>query len=266
MQLRQIKQALRDQVLAARFVPVFRLGQQRDPVLARYRSLFAVFAVLGDSSVHRWAEREALTRSLLREQQRAPGPFWSSVLALAYMPMLQNLRGRLCGDVFHRPDFDQLVLVSFFETVDQLSLERHQDRTAMHLRQDTERRVFRALKSIHRQHKLCEALAQEAIYSDLFPIFEPHLRRARLRTEDREELIELLSERAEGVIDRKKLTLVIDTFLRGVKLRDVAVAQCKSSDEQLQERAYQRLKRQRLRTLERLRPLLSPPDPSEALP
>jgi hypothetical protein len=131
MKLRQMKHSLRDQVLAARFVPLFLEAQPREPALAPHASILSVLAVMGDSSAQRWGEREALTRALVREQQRAPGPFWSGVLLLAFVPMLSYLRGRICGDAFGRDDHDQLVVGAFLEAVVCFPMEKRLDRTAM---------------------------------------------------------------------------------------------------------------------------------------
>ncbi len=247
-------------------VPLFQESQRREAALARYASLLAVLAVLADESVHRWAEREALTRALVREQQRAPGPFWSSVLVLAYMPLLQNLRGRICGDALGRDDYDQLVLTTFLEVVQELSLEHRTKRTAMYLRQNTQRAVFRKIRAAWDERRWLDELTDEVLHvEDEPPALEVPRPRLQLRIDDRDELIEMLTQCARGVVDESRLQLVIDTYLRGMSLRDVAVREC-PHDVDEQERAYQRLKRERHRTLVKLRPLLSPLEDPEALP
>ena len=248
------------------YVSLFHEGQRREASLGRHASLLAVLAVLADESVHRWAEREALTRALVREQQRAPGPFWSSVLVLAYMPLLQNLRGRLCGDALGRDDYDQLVLTTFLEVVHDLSLDHRTQRTAMYLRQNTQRAVFRKIRDAWTERRWLDELTEDALHvEDEPPTFEAPLGDLRVRAEDQDELTELLTERARGIVEESRLQLVIDTYLRGVPLRELAIREC-PHDADGQERAYQRLKRERHRTLVKLRPLLSPPGDPEALP
>jgi hypothetical protein len=258
MKLRQMKHSLRDQVLAARFVPLFLEAQPREPALAPHASILSVLAVMGDSSAQRWGEREALTRALVREQQRAPGPFWSGVLLLAFVPMLSYLRGRICGDAFGRDDHDQLVVGAFLEAVACVPMEKRLDRTAMHLRQDTERAVFRLLRQEQAYQKSIADLEVAARADEDFDIFATRPSPTEEAPEELDEMIATLRKRAAGHVPEGRLELVIDTLLRGVRLHDLAAGTLGDASEDDKARAYQRLKRERHRTLVKLRPLLSP--------
>lgn len=138
-------------MLAGSHGPTFDDGRTREPALAADPSILAVLAVLADASEATYPERDALTRALLAEQQRAPSKLWSAALLLAYAPMLTRLRRRLLSSAVDRDELDLLVIEAFLEAAQGYPLEhRRPGHTALYLRQDTQRAVFKLLKLEHR--------------------------------------------------------------------------------------------------------------------
>ena len=73
---------------------------------------------------------------------------------------------------------------------------------------------------------------------------------------DREEMAELLLKIAGGKEPSANLELVINTVIYKRNLKERVYSTCGSDDPELKERIYQRIKRQRLRTLTRLKTII----------
>lgn len=270
MGLRQLRDPLRDEVMSLKHEKTFEEARTREPTLAAHASILSVLAVMNDESERRYAEREALTRALVREQQERPGPFWSAVLLIAYAPMLLRLRGRICGDAFARDDLDQMALEAFLEAVGRFPLTARPTRVAMYLRQDTQRAVFRRLRAEQQARLRLTVLEEEALAAEEFDLFASGANEQPLDDDEREELVAMLVARVGERVSAAKLEVIIATHLRGERLRDYVARRHADLADDAREVVYQRLKRERLRTLEKLRPLfgedLSLPLPEPALP
>jgi hypothetical protein len=270
MGLKQLRDPLRDEVMSMKNEAAFNKARAREPALGAHASILSVLAVMNDESERRYAEREALTRALVREQQERPGPFWSSVLLIAYAPMLLRLRGRICGDAFARDDLDQMALEAFLEAVQRFPLAARPTRIAMYLRQDTQRAVFRRLRAEQQSRTRLTVLEEEAQAADEFELFASPRSEEPLDDDECDELVEMLTARVGDRIAPAKLEVVIATHLRGESLRDYVARRHAELDEHAREVVYQRLKRERLRTLDKLRPLfddgVSPRRDDTALP
>jgi hypothetical protein len=216
------------------------------PALAGYpttRDLLDTFAL---EDLETYPERELLTRVLIEASQRGESQLWSSLLVLAYLPMLVRLRKRIIGQAVSPTDVDQLVLISFLGVVRTFPLYRWKDRSALRLRQQTERQVFRHLK-------------REWLHvRDVEPIefMETPLAVGAPEFADDEEQEEPVLDLAQVAVVLAALepcsgdVIVRETTLKGVLLRDYCV-QC-SDDPDEQERLYQRWKRQRSRLMRRI--------------
>jgi hypothetical protein len=233
----------------------FEEARAREPTLAAHASILSILAVMNDESERRYAEREALTRTLVREQQERPGPFWAAVLLIAYAPMLLRLRGRICGDAFARDDLDQMALEAFLEAVGRFPLDGRPTRIAMYLRQDTQRAVFRRLRAEQQARLRLTVLEEEALSAEEFDLFASGANEQPLDDDEREELVAMLVARVGDRVPPAKLEVVIATHLRGERLRDYVARRHGDLAEDAREVVYQRLKRERLRTLDKLRPL-----------
>ena len=86
--------------------------------------------------------------ALVQEQAQPPHPLWSSLLALAFAPMLLRLRSRL-----RRPDdadLDQEVMLAFLESAVRVPQSTEPWHVAICLRRATERRVFDHMRKVVR--------------------------------------------------------------------------------------------------------------------
>jgi len=225
MGLHQMKCALRAEVRAERNQKRFEQAKNHQLELREHETVLSVLAVLGDESSLRYAEKEALTRALLREHKRRPHPFWNAVLVVAFYPMLARLRGRIFGDAVPGDDLDQIVLSSFFEVVRNFPLSQRRDRTCMYLRQMTQREVFKRVRAEQRDLEQVRFDDPEDIsrrQDDLetlghlanWPETKPNKPRRRDPKENAA-LVSFLVERAGHILDGDKLELVVATLVRG---------------------------------------------------
>jgi hypothetical protein len=170
--------------------------------------------------------------------------------------MLLRLRGRICGDAFGRDDLDQMAFEAFFEAVGRFPLDARPTRIAMYLRQDTQRAVFRRLRAEQQARLRLTVLEEKALAVEEFDLFASGANEQALDDDEREELIELLVARVGDRIAPAKLEVVIATYLHGERLRDYVARHYGDLADDARELVYQRVKRERLRTLEKLRTLL----------
>jgi hypothetical protein len=253
---KQLRSSLRDEVTSARHAGIFEEARSREPALVPHGTILSALAALADDSERHYAERDAVTRALLAEHQRSPRAFWHAALLLAYAPMLMRLRGRLIGATFTADDLDQLVLESFLRVVSRFPLERRPTRVAMHLRQDTQRAVFRSLCREQDYQKQLLELEEMASRDDDFEVFVPDPGDGTLLEDEREELARLLVALGAGTVPEKLLQIVIATELGDERVGTYVKRTHPALEGAAIEAVYQRVKRQRLRTLERLRPVL----------
>jgi hypothetical protein len=228
-------------------------ARDRHPVLDDGGSVEVLLARMADENAHSWTEREALTRAFLAEHQRDAGRgVWSALLLLAYFPMLSHLRHRLRSETLDSQDLDSLVITSFLEVIATLDLNAVRDRTAMQLRQRTQRKVFRRLRRTRAEQRHVTFTAeipdrlQEQVAAE--PPDPSDIR-------DPEQTIARLLDVAGQELPPDQLDLVVATMLRKERLRSYA-QRCAADGEPI-ERVYQRLKRRRARALDRLRSLIS---------
>ena len=256
--LRQMKKALKKEVQSARASRVFAAARTHQPALANHETPLSALAVLSDESQERYPEKEALTRALLDEYQLQGEPLWSSLLLVAYYPALSRLRGRLKSDALCPRDLDHLVIEKFLEVAGVFPLSFLRKRTCMHLRQQTARSVFQALKEISEERSLIDSVDDVAL-ARLRPSCWPEpspKSPIRLHPHDVRLATEQLLKLAGNDIQRGKLRVIIATKLRGEKLRSYVARRHAGASESEMNRAYERLKRERTRTLQRLRRLL----------
>ncbi len=246
--LRSMFDRLREQTIAAP-PSIFRAAAGRRTALAAHVDLASVLVALADETEEGYPAREALTRALLEEQRESSARVWASALLLAYYPMLSRLRRRLVTSSVSPEELDQVVVTAFLAAVGGVSLDL--DRLPMRLRQRTERQVFAFLrKEREHQHPSAE-LDDLAMYGT-----ESIQQRRILETDENLFELSLLIERAAANgVPPQSLEVVEATVLRRELLRNY-VERTGPKDIVERERTYQRLKRQRSRTMRRLRALL----------
>ena len=129
----------------------------------------------------------------------------------------------------------------------------------MHLRQQTRRMVFQTVKEAEQEYRLIECMDEEDLLH-LEPAAwpEPLQRGEPLSDSDHVEvMVSLLFEYAGGALPRRKLDLVVATTIRGENLRSYVSRRHPGAGAADRQRAYERLKRQRSRTINKLRGLLA---------
>ncbi len=226
----------------------------RHPVFRKHPSVESALELMADQARKVFAEKDILTQAFIVEHKHSNHPFWASVLIIAYSPMLGRLRKRIYGKAMSSDDLDQLVVFTFLSVVGSFSFRKRRCRTAMTLRQNTQRAVFRALRK--RQKEQAEQRQLEDL-SRLIQGFDPF---DELRDNDRlhldaGQMTRLLIRATDGIIQRSNLDVVIATYLHGESVKAYAERMCATADGDSMGRAYQRIKRQRLRTMQQLKRL-----------
>ena len=238
---------------APRALEAFRTESAACLVLRRHGSPVELLAVFRDRSPGRVDERERLTLKLIATAQRDSGGPWSTVLLVAFLPMLRRLRGSIRGDALDSDDLDQLVLTSFLEAVASYPLDRWTDRSAMRLKQSTRRGVFTVVgaeQEIREQRAGLASLTRELGGLDPFrecasgyvpnPI-------------DEADAVAIIDAHLCRRFDAAHRDLVVRTTVGGVTLARYVDELYPGLPPVERRRVYERLKRQRSRALRRIR-------------
>jgi hypothetical protein len=258
MDLQNIKRSLRRELSNPKNQELFEMARRHNTAFVNHSTLFSVLAALDDRSVTDYTEKETLTRSLIREQQRASNPLWAAILITAYLPMLGRLRSRITGNPLPPKDLDQIIITSFLQVVKEFPLSKWRDHTCVKLRQQTQRRVFRELNQERAHQNFWDPRSfEEILEQELEDMSIWELSRSdKYDSRDVEMEITLLLDYIGNAIDPGKLDLVIATTFNGESLWDFIKLRRLFSTNALNNREYQRLKRQRSRTLKKIRKIL----------
>ena len=275
MSLGSLKRSLKTSLSNPNSQEAFERAKLHLPVLAHHQTPFSVLAVLGDESSRRYPEKEALTRTLMAEYQRSRETLWSGMLLVAYYPVLKKLHKGLRSNVLCSGELEQLVVEQFLQLVADFPLDKVNDRTCMRLRQGTRRAVFQAVREVDAEHGFVESAGDddlaclecrfiESLDDDGLPGLQtapwPEPNRKGKPDTDPDELemmVTLLLKRARGTVPRRKLEVVIATYVHGEKLRSYVNRRHPRASDTERRRAYERMKRERTRTLDVLRGLLA---------
>jgi hypothetical protein len=243
--------ALRDRMredVVSRHGPAYSGGRARWPVLVGYATPRDVLHALADERPERYPEREALTRTLLAEHRQRTATLWSSMLVVAYYPMLSRLRYRAAGSGIHRDDLDQLVLTAFLTAIDEIPFEEKRDRIALRLRQRTQRILF----GLVRRERNTDLLV-----SEVDEMLQEHADPRPSPAEECEAFdgANALLERVERLCRSEFLPTALDVIVATVVHEEQLqhyVERVVPGDDVQRRRAYERLKRQRTRLICRL--------------
>lgn len=265
MTLSEMEAALRAEVNRTSNRGRFERACSMDGHLAGCATPNHVLTTLQGMSADGYPERERLIRGAIAAYQTAPHPFWSSLLILAFMPMLRHLlRRAITGPGFDEGEIEQVVLAHFLGVIAAFDLARHADKTFARIRSATEDAVFGELvaeqvdrgQSERRPTEEVEKLVEEigASGRTVWPAYSQPRRRAPVI--DVEARTAFLAEHAAPHLSPEQLELVMATFGRGESL--VAHVRGRHPDLTEAERArmYQRLKRCHSRAVQRLRDAL----------
>ncbi len=256
---RQTRRSLRGEVFSRRHTPLFEGARQRHEALERYGTIASVLGVLDDERRSAYVEKEALTRALVAELQVSPSSFWPAVLLLAYYPMLSRLRHRIYGDSISSCDLDQMVIATFLSVVAEFPLEEKRDRIAMHLRQRTQRAVFRLLREDQRRQNLmllAEPEEMERVEASNWPEPATNGHQGPRNPIDAATVVSLLVEHGGDILDGECFDLVTATSICGKRIPDYLQRVAPDLERDDRAREYQRIKRRHSRAIARLRPVL----------
>ena len=256
---RRLFKDLRAEVRASRHDASFADARRRHPAFRDHHTINSVLGVLSDERRKPYAEKEALTRALVAEQQSSPSSFWAAVLLVAYYPMLSRLRHRIWGDTIPDEDLDQLVVTSFLAVVADFPLDAKHDRTALRLRQRTERRVFRAVRHEQDERQLFRPVRPET-FEELdrpqWPDVRDESHRGPRNAAEAADVISLLVECAGDMLDGETFDMVTATLVCGRRIPAFLDRLDPKLPPDERTKVYQRIKRRHSRALKRIRPLL----------
>jgi hypothetical protein len=189
------------------------------------------------------------------EFKRTQNPFWHSLLLVIYYPMLSHLRQNIWGRALEWKDLDQTIVEAFLAVMKRFPRHVKKGQTHVYMRQYTRRAVFFALEKQQKEERNREGLRKQVEEQHANECAVAHLLGgySRPKTKSVERMLFSLTD---GIIPRVRIQLLIDTTFQGFPLRDYVRRLC-IPDAQVEEREYQRLKRQRLRTKKQIRALLN---------
>ena len=253
-----IRSGLRKEALAGRNVPLFEAARSRQRALARHASVASVLGVLADDTGGQAVAQEAVVRALVEEHQADPGPFWSAVLTLAFLPMLAGIRSRLSEDAVPGDELTSIVVHSFLQVIGRIDVGAGRWMTAFRLRRRTERRAFATVAAERAQVSILRVFAS---LEEPLGEFGWEWPGAPFVAADDHEVAELavalLFDRVGAAMPRDHLDGVALTMLRGETLWDFVDRVHPGLPPTARVRAYERLKRLRTRAVRRLRRLLA---------
>jgi len=275
MDLKEITAGMRQEIRGSRNQRLFDEAKQRHTVLAHHSDVDSVLEVLADDSPEGYWEREAITQALIGEHQRRPHRLWSTLLTIAYYPMLCRLRVRTMSDALSAEELDHLVVFCFLEVLERIPMHPKRAKTSVRLRSKTRRRVFAALRREQgRQDDLFlrdfdglldleqeqfqlgipEEMATEP--GTLWPESRPPERPPK-NEKDQAEMVRFLFELLGDDVNPEDVEVLISTLVRGETLGNFSRFFSHGVTPVERRRIYERIKRRHSRALARLRALLT---------
>lgn len=269
MSLSAIRSTLFKSIRSPHAVSLWR-GALDDPELESFATFEHALDELGCSAPERYPMRERLARFLIAQAQGSKDPVWTAVLIVAFVPMLNRLRGGLRGRLFEREELDQIVVAAFVEVVASFPLEARGDRTAMYLRQDTRRAVLRVLTDEQRARaEQCALRDRAKVDREVNPPreFNPFTESAsgnEPNEEERWDLERLVRALLEKTRDARHADLICRTTVGGQSVASYVDELHPGTSGAERDRLYELFYRRRRRALERLRATIGDPRLAEA--
>ncbi|MFI5298770.1 MAG: hypothetical protein ACHREM_11795 [Polyangiales bacterium] len=257
MFLAKVQRSLRDDVVASRHTTEYQAARAREDALRDCPTVAHALLALERRGDDAYEERGAITRALVREYQRARSPFFASVLTLAFVPMLVALRCRIRTSSVSNDELGQRIVAAFVETIAAFPLGAKPTHTALRIRQRTETSVFREFKREKREEEDRTRLEELVAHTPDIGIFDEPARGAGHDAEDLDDMSALLREISGDTMATDKVDLVIATCITGEKLFRYARRTHDAASGEPRDRYYERLRKERHRALQKLRPLVS---------
>lgn len=251
------------EVEARREVHVKRFAQAKEQhsVLTPYMDPAGVLAALKASPGKEPSEREDLCWALVTEQRDRPHPLWAAMLAATYAPMLLNLRASVFAGLLPADEIEQLIVAGFLQAVASFPRTKGPGGTSRFLRQYTRRRFYRVINTLGSEDReapcapsgVLAAFAESTVVDFEEEAAPPDA----VPPEDLETVFQRLVEAVGGALPDSHLRLIADTVVRGERLDDYVRRVHPTATGAEFARIYERLKRQRTRTVTRLRTRLA---------
>jgi hypothetical protein len=225
-------------------------------VLREFAGIEGVLGILADGTRCHASRADRIVSALVKEYQREHHPFWSSVLILAFRPMLENIRRRIDDPILTHEDVSQTLILAFQETLADIDVSEGKRLIVLRLRQETRRRVFFALNEERRIRGLCRTLQDDLLMNLSDEDCEWPDSPIAPSAEDPviiETAVEMLREGATPFISADDIELIAFTAVRGQSLWKFIDDRFPVAFEAARIRAYERLKRRRSRKIIQIR-------------
>lgn len=225
-------------------------ARQRNAGLACYGTVQDMLALFGDETRETTKQRDRLTRVLIAEHRLRKSSFWSTVLFIAYYPMLVSLRFRLRSVPHTSDELDQLVMSTFLEVLESAPVDGV-TRMSLHLRRQTARELFRTIR-------------WESVPEDSFGDFDRTPSTAGLSDcFGNEQAVQFvfgdLYRQVSSEVDELALRAILATVLGGEESQSLA-RHLTRDEPATEKRFHELLKRRKTRALRLLEQILSPRD------
>jgi hypothetical protein len=250
--MKTLKALLHEMHLELRRARYARVFSQAD-AFQGYRDPDAVLIVLEGRGKATYDERDRLARALVLAHQQGSTNLWSSMLAVAFEPMLERLRARIAGNDVPEDEHPQLVLASFLRAIGEVRFEgvRH---AAFVIRQRTARYLFQALRRA--RSPLTDTNTLSGDPAEVLDALVWHVPDEERRLAMRGRLADVHRIALDVLPDSEDAALLFGT-LASVEPLHTLVARTTDGDFESIERTYGRIKQRRTRALRRLRAALA---------
>lgn len=258
--LGKIKQGLRQTVFSPSNVKLFESAQARRPALREFAGIESVLGTLTDRKRYAASRADRIVSALIIEYQRESHPFWSSVLMLTFVPMLQNLRRQIDDPILPAEDLTEMLILAFHEVLAEIEMSEYRRLTVLRLRQETRRRVFFAIKEERRVRGLCRIVPDDVLMNLSNEDYEWPDSPTAPSAEDPviiQTAVEMLRDGTDRFIADDDIELIACTAIRGESLWKYVDRKFAGLSDAARIRAHERLKRRRTRKIVELRCLFA---------
>jgi hypothetical protein len=224
-------------------------GRCNEPALFAFRTADGILAALQPRGQGAEDRRDPIVRALVRQHRFGLSPVWAHLLLAAFTPMLLRIRTGLGRAAASANDLDQVVMHAFLEALESVPTQESVRSMAGVLRSETQ---FRALRMAARERSAEQMLARLRDWAPLVSVVaEP----AMGALDDEAAVAAWLRLATRDQISPRRLDVLVATVV-GDEPLSVYVERTVGGSAKERCAAYERVKRERQRTLREIRPLL----------
>ena len=226
------------------------------PGLAEFGSLEDVLVLLGEPVATSLARREKLTRLALGLYRATRDTLWSTLLLVAFYPMLSRIRRGTYDERDDQPEVNQLAIAAFLEAIATVDPTAPPDECAQALRRLTLAGLSARLRSDRWWRRRTQELTT-AVETDLAERAEPDDDDDAETDRNPHEVAAFARRAGPRWLRNKDVELLLEPLNEPGSIRSRVFEA--HPDRAEAERAYQRVKKRRSRALGKLRVLFVPP-------